>query len=87
MRKLTKIQAFTIIAIIAYLIWEYYVQQWAKTLPDSNPVIRVDLLFIIPVISGLVIASIVQIIRRKKSWIISRQIKNWNYFRPFFERE
>jgi len=66
MRKLTKLQTVTIVTIIAYLVWEFYVQQWAKALPGDGPVIRVDLLFIIPVISGLVIASIVQIIRRKK---------------------
>jgi len=65
-RNITKPQAVTIVAIIAYLVWGYYVQQWAKTRQESGPVIRVDLLLIISVISGLVIASIVQILRRKK---------------------
>jgi len=60
-RNITKLQTGTIVAIIVYLIWEYFVQQWAKTLPDGDPVIRVDLLLIIPVIAGLVIASIVQL--------------------------
>jgi hypothetical protein len=65
-RNITKLQTGTIVAIIVYLIWEYFVQQWSKTLPDGDPVIRVDLLLIIPVITGLLIASIVQTIKRKK---------------------
>jgi len=64
-RNITKLQTGTIVAIIVYLIWEYFVQQWSKTLPDGDPVIRVDLLLIIPVITGLVIASIVQILKHK----------------------
>jgi len=66
-RNITKLQTGTIVAIIVYLIWEYFVQQWSKTLPDGDPVIRVDLLLIIPVITGLLIASIVQTIKREKT--------------------
>jgi hypothetical protein len=34
-RKLTKLQKVTIAAIIAYLVWEYYVQQWARTRQEA----------------------------------------------------
>ena len=65
--KLTKIQWSTIIAIIAYLIYEFYfVAKWEKGLPESDPVIRADLIFIYPVLLFLIIASIVQFIRKGK---------------------
>lgn len=65
--KITKIQIITIIALIAYAIWEIKVYLWAKTLPDWDPIIRVDLVIIYPVLLILLIASITQLIKKKKS--------------------
>ena len=65
--KLTKIQWATIIALIAYIVYEFYfVAQWERGLPESDPVIRADLIFIYPVLLFLIIASIVQSIRKRK---------------------
>lgn len=52
---MTKIQTTTIILIIAYIIWEIAIRIWS---PEAN--IRVDLLFIYPVIIVLIIISLVQ---------------------------
>ena len=63
--KLTVVQKITIIAIIGYVIWEIVVQQWAKELPPSDPVIRADLLLIIPILAVLIVISLVQFIRNR----------------------
>ena len=63
--KLTVIQIITIVALLAYLIWEIAVNQWAKNLPESDPVIRADYLIIIPVLGILILISIIQFIRGK----------------------
>ncbi|PCI07295.1 MAG: hypothetical protein COB73_08500 [Flavobacteriaceae bacterium] len=39
---------FLIALWLAYFIWEYFVQQWSKT--ESTPIIRVDLIIIIPLL-------------------------------------
>ncbi len=64
--KLTKLQWFTLGAIAAYLIYEFYfVSRWEATLPESDPVIRGDLVFIYPVLLVLIILSVVQFVRKK----------------------
>ncbi|MDX1331506.1 MAG: hypothetical protein R3252_00635 [Robiginitalea sp.] len=64
--KLTKLQWLTLLAIAAYLIYEFYfVSRWEKTLPESDPVIRGDLVFIYPILLVLVIISVVQFVRKK----------------------
>lgn len=65
--KLTRLQRGTLIVILAYLAWEIAVQFWAKTLPETDPIIRVDLLIIISIISFLVIATIIQFIRSRQN--------------------
>lgn len=59
--KITKIQIATIIAFIAYAIWERAVYIWAEKLPKSDPIIRVDLVMIYPVLFILLIISFVQL--------------------------
>ena len=61
--KLTKVQIITIIALIAYLIWEFAVKQWEKGLPESDPVIRADYVLIFPVLGILILVSIYQFIK------------------------
>jgi hypothetical protein len=66
--KLTKIQWTTLAAIAAYLVYEFYfVARWEATLPESDPVIRADLIFIYPILLILIIISAVQFIRNKSS--------------------
>ncbi len=64
---MTKIQIITIGAYIAYIIWEIVVWNWAKSLPPSDPIIRSDLVIIIPVLAVLTVISLVQYFRNKKS--------------------
>lgn len=64
MKKITKIQTLTIISLILYAIWEFYVAQWAKT--ETGPIIRVDLTIIYPILITLIILSIGQLRTRKK---------------------
>lgn len=63
MKKITKIQRFTIGFLIAYAVWEAAVQIWAKGI--EGPIIRVDLIFIYPISVFLVVLSIIQFIKRK----------------------
>ena len=66
MKKLTGIQRVTIILILASLVWEIAVRIWMASLPAYDPVIRVDLLFIIPLLAVFITISIFQIILRKQ---------------------
>ncbi|WP_214828851.1 hypothetical protein [Exiguobacterium algae] len=63
--KLTKIQITTIVLFIAWGVWEFFVYDWAKT--EDGPIIRADLVFILPILAIMLILSIVQLFRRKKS--------------------
>lgn len=63
--KLSKIQWITLFLIIAYLVYEFVlVKNWAAGLPESDPVIRADLFFIIPILLVFIIISIVQFMRK-----------------------
>ncbi|MGB5315089.1 MAG: hypothetical protein WBN56_03755 [Robiginitalea sp.] len=64
--KLTKIQWVTLVAILAYLIYEFIlIPRWEATLPESDPVIRADIFLIYPVLLILVVISAIQFIRKK----------------------
>lgn len=63
MKNLTKVQLFTILSLLAYAVWEVAVQVWAKGI--EGPIIRVDLIFIYPILLVLVIVSIIQFVKRK----------------------
>jgi hypothetical protein len=65
MKKLTKIQYVTIIALVCCGIWEIIVMFWAKDLPPSDPIIRGDLMFIYPVLGILAIVSVAQFLMGK----------------------
>ena len=66
--KPTKLQLLTLAAIAAYLVCEFYfVSRWEASLPESDPVIRADLIFIYPLLLILIIISVVQFIRKKSS--------------------
>ena len=65
MQKLTLIQKITVICIILYVIWEIAVRIWMTTLPPDDPVIRADLVLILPVLIILIVVSLIQFIIRK----------------------
>lgn len=65
MKKLTKIQKFTIAAFVLYILWETAIQIWATTLPPGDPVIRADLILIYPVLIILIIISVIQLIKNR----------------------
>ena len=58
---------YEIIAIIvswtSFLVWEYYVQQWASNV--EGPVIRVDLIFLLPALVMLTLWVIFKIKSQK----------------------
>jgi hypothetical protein len=60
---MTKTQIATLVLLAIYLIWEVMVQVWSGTAED--PIIRVDLLIIYPVLIMLAISSVYQIMRKK----------------------
>lgn len=64
MKNLTKVQITTIISLILYVIWEFYVAKWAET--EVGAIIRVDIFVIYPVLILLIIISIRQFRIRKK---------------------
>ncbi len=61
---MTKFQIITIVLIIAYFIWELFVQIWAKSQPEGGAIIRVDLLIIYPILLVLIIVSIYQYFKK-----------------------
>ena len=55
---MTKIQKVTFWLMALYLVWEGFVQYWAKD--ETTAVIRVDLILIYPVLLVLVFISVWQ---------------------------
>lgn len=60
---MTKVQISTIVLIIAYAIWELYVQKWAASTNEDN-MIRVDLVIIYPIIIIMIIISLYQYFKK-----------------------
>ncbi|MCZ4694557.1 hypothetical protein DWB61_05830 [Ancylomarina euxinus] len=65
MKKVTNIQIITFFALLAYIIWEFYVWNWAISQEYGGAIIRVDLVIILPVLLVLIIVSLVQFFRKK----------------------
>lgn len=65
MKKITKMQMVTIVAILLYIVWEIYIDIWSKT--QVGAIIRVDVFIIYPVLIALIIISIKQYIKNKRS--------------------
>jgi hypothetical protein len=64
--KITKLQIFTLIAIIASVIWELKVQEWASYQPNGGEdTVRVDQFVIVPLLLTLIALSVQQLIDRK----------------------
>ena len=67
MKKITRIQRFTLILVFAAVVWEIAVRIWMMTLPEHDPVIRVDLVIIIPVLAFFITISIMQAIQKNRT--------------------
>jgi hypothetical protein len=56
------------VALLAYLAYEFYfVPHWEAALPPGDPVIRADLFFIYPVLTILLVISVLKLIRKRKT--------------------
>lgn len=67
LKPVTLLYVITIAAIVAAIVWEYYVQQWMALQPDhGSAVMRVDLFVIWPVVLTLVAVSLFRIIKARK---------------------
>jgi hypothetical protein len=64
MKRLTRIQRITLVLIVGAIIWEIAVRIWMRSLPDHDPVIRVDLLLIIPLLLIFTGISIAQLLKK-----------------------
>lgn len=65
MKKITKVQMATIIAIVFCIIWEIYIGIWSRT--QVGAIIRVDIFIIYPILIALIIISVKQYIKNKRS--------------------
>ncbi|WP_206458747.1 hypothetical protein [Anaerovorax sp. IOR16] len=61
--KRTKIQILTLVFLVFYVIWEINVDRWLTTV--LGPIIRIDLIFVYPILIVLISISIYQM--EKKS--------------------
>jgi hypothetical protein len=64
MKSLTRIQRVTLFLMTAALLWEIAIRIWARSLPPHDPVIRADLLVIIPLLVVFVGFSIAQMLKK-----------------------
>lgn len=65
MKKITKMQMVTIVAILLYIVWEIYIGIWSRT--QVGAIIRVDIFIIYPILIALIIISVKQYIKNKRS--------------------
>ena len=57
----------TIVIIVFAIVWEYYIKQWqAAQAEGADPIIRVDLFVLYPLIVTLVALSLFQLFKKKK---------------------
>ncbi len=62
MKHVTKLQKVTIVAILFNAIWEYCVKIWASGV--AGPILRVDLLFVYPILAIMVSISLYQLLKK-----------------------
>lgn len=64
-KKTSSIQRISIVLLVGYLIWELAIRLWASNLPPHDPLIRIDLIVIYPILIVLVIISLYQFFKTK----------------------
>lgn len=60
MKNTSSIQRITLALLIGYVFWEIGIWIWARKLPDHDPVLRVDLVVIYPILLLFIFISIYQ---------------------------
>jgi len=60
MKNLNSLQRLTLALLIGYLFWEIGIWVWARKLPPHDPIIRVDLIIIYPLLLLFVSVSVFQ---------------------------
>lgn len=63
MKNTSSIQRVTVALLIGYIFWEMGIWIWKRELPPSDPLIRIDLVFIYPVLLLLVFLSVYQYLK------------------------
>ena len=67
MKNYSSIQRLTVALLIGYLFWEMGIWIWAKKLPPHDPIIRVDLVIIYPLLLLFIIISVYQYFKNNSS--------------------
>lgn len=63
---MSSLQRITIVLLIGYVFWEIGIWFWKRSLPESDPLIRVDLVVIYPILVTFCLISLYQYSKRKK---------------------
>lgn len=61
MKKITKIQIITIILYLMFIVIQYAINIWEKSIETTDPIIRVDLILFLPILFILTFISVLQI--------------------------
>lgn len=69
MKKTSSIQRITVALLIGYIIWEIGIWFWIRELPPSDPVIRIDLVVLYPVLLLFVFLSVYQLLKSTRPGI------------------
>jgi len=65
MKNTSRIQRVTAVLFIGYIFYEIGIWIWAKKLPPNDPIIRVDLILIYPILLLLIFISVYQYFKSK----------------------
>ena len=67
MKNTTSIQRITVALLFGYAFWEIGIWLWGKKLPPYDPIIRVDLVLISPILLVFIFISLYQYRKTKQS--------------------
>jgi len=67
MKNFSSIQRLTVALLIGYLFWEIGIWIWARKLPPHDPIIRVDLVIIYPLLLLFILISAYQYFKNNSS--------------------
>ena len=67
MKNTSSIQRITVVLFIGYVFWELGIWIWARKLPPHDPIIRVDLVIIYPLLLLFVFISAYQYFKNNSS--------------------
>jgi len=67
MKTSSSIQRITVVLFIGYVFWELGIWIWARNLPPHDPIIRVDLVIIYPLLLLFIFISAYQYFKNNSS--------------------